>query len=604
MRHDAVSRLPLTRLVPLVLALVALGGALAITPTSGSAQDGKVQKLVFASAGFDESNRFWVVSRPDHLQYDPFLETLLDVDPKTGEYTGRLAEKWQASADFKEWTFFLRKGVNFHNGFGPFTARDVVHSHSFMMRQEATATLAGFWRTVEEVKIINDHQVVFRMKRPTTVMPYAASRAGDLRMVSKAQWDKEGQEGFDKRPAGTGSYRYVGRQPGLSVTYERIDNHWKGEKPAFKELEFRVTREEATRLALLLSGEAHIADLPRELQKDAVKKGMKIFSSSFPVDWMSVYLGGQYYLPGDPAFKPDTPWAKKGVRQALNMAINRKELLNTVFAGKGSYAYVTGWSAASEGYNPEWQSRFDQLYGYNPTKAKALLKEAGYGPGQLKFKILAFTEPGESEGPQVAEALGIYYKDVGIDTEIEVLDWAKVREMFRKKTIQCCIWPNIISWRPSEEWIRTSYYSKGPNHHYENEFMDKTYNALTLAVDPKERQRLARAIGDHLYDEFADIPLFWFANEVVANPKIVTEWVYPGLAAGRSTHFQLLKPAKYNPPSRHREGGLEAASPRCLDLLDRAGSGCPDRSATSSWRSRIFTRTASAAGASSRRWTA
>ena len=136
------------------------------------------------------------------------------------------------SADYKEWTFFLRKGVTFHYGFGPFTARDVVHSHSFMMRQEATATLAGFWRTVEEVKVINDHQVVFRMKRPTTVMPYAASRAGDLRMVSKAQWDKEGQEGFDKRPAGTGSYRYVGRQPGLSVTYERIDNHWKGEKPA------------------------------------------------------------------------------------------------------------------------------------------------------------------------------------------------------------------------------------------------------------------------------------------------------------------------------------------------------------------------------------
>ena len=226
MRHDAVSRLPLTRLVPLVLALVALVGALAITPVPGSAQDGKVQKLVFASAGFDESNRFWVVSRPDHLQYDPFLETLLEVDPKTGEYTPRLAEKWQASPDFKEWTFFLRKGVTFHYGFGPFTARDVVHSHSLMMRQEATATLAGFWRNVEEVKVINDHQVVFRMKRPTTVMPYAASRAGDLRMVSKAQWDKEGQEGFDKRPAGTGSYRYVGRQPGLSVTYERIDNHW------------------------------------------------------------------------------------------------------------------------------------------------------------------------------------------------------------------------------------------------------------------------------------------------------------------------------------------------------------------------------------------
>jgi ABC-type transport system substrate-binding protein len=259
---------------------------------------------------------------------------------------------------------------------------------------------------------------------------------------------------------------------------------------------------------------------------------------------MSVYLGGQYYLPGDAAFKPDVAWTKKQVRQAMNMAINRRELLSTVFAGKGSYAYVTGWSAASEGYNPEWQSRFDQLYGYNPTKAKALLKEAGYGPGQLKFKILAFTEPGESEGPQVAEALGIYYKDIGVETEIEVLDWAKVREMFRKKTIQCCIWPNIISWRPSEEWIRVSYYSKANAHNYENEFIDKTYLELSQTVKTADRQRLARAIGDHLFEEFADIPLFWFSNEVVANPKVVGEWVYPGIAAGRSTHFNLIKPAK------------------------------------------------------------
>ena len=237
-------------LVGLLVMLALIPGS---TPPSGSAQEAKGQRLVFASAGFDESNRFWVVSRPDHLQYDPFLETLLDVDPKTGEYTSRLAEKWSVSPDSKDWTFILRKGVPFHFGYGPLTAKDVVHSHAFMMRPEATATLAGFWRQVEEVKAINDHEVVFRFKRPTTVMPYAASRAGDLRIVSKAQWDKEGLEGFDKRPAGTGSYRYVGRQPGLSVSYERVDNHWRGEKPAFKELVLRLAREESTRLALLLS---------------------------------------------------------------------------------------------------------------------------------------------------------------------------------------------------------------------------------------------------------------------------------------------------------------------------------------------------------------
>ena len=301
--------------------------------------------------------------------------------------------------------------------------------------------------------------------------------------------------------------------------------------------------EETTRFAMLLSGEAHIVDLPRELQKDALGRGMKMISSSQPVDWMTIYFGGQYYLPGDPKFQANVPWTNKKVRQALNMAVNRQEILATIFAGKGTLAYVSGWLPISEGWNPEWEKQFDQTYGYNPARAKELLKEAGF-PGGMKLKLLAFINPGESEGPQVADALGIYFKDVGIDAEIEVIDWARVRDMFRNKDIQCCIWPNIISWRPVEDWIRVSYYSKGPGHNFEDEFIDKTYLALTETVNPEERNRLARAIGDHLYEEFADIPLIWFYNEVVVNPKVVADWQYPGLGAGRSTHFHLLKAAK------------------------------------------------------------
>jgi peptide/nickel transport system substrate-binding protein len=540
-RSTLVQPTPSVFVSPVLALLVTLAVVLAARPTPVVAQ-AKAQRVVFASAGFTESNRFWTIARPEHLQYDPFLETLLDVDPKTGEYIPRLAEKWQASSDLKEWTFFLRKGVQFHYGFGEFTAQDVVHSHSFMLRQDATSGTAPLWREAEEVKVINDHQVVFRLKRPMAIIPYIASRAGELRIVSKAQWDKEGLEGFEKRPAGTGSYRYVGRQTGVSVTYERVDNHW-GEKPDFKELEIRLVPEETTRFAMLLGGEAHIVDLPRELQKDAASKGMKIISSSHPVDWMTVYFGGQYYMPGDPKFQANVPWANKKVRQALNMAVNRAEILQTIFAGGGTLAYVTGWLPISEGWNPEWEKRFEQQYGYNPTRAKALLKEAGF-PNGFKMKLLAFVNPGESEGPQVAEALGIYLKDVGIEAEIEVIDWAKIRDMFRNKNIQCCIWPNIISWRPAEDWIRVSYYSKGPNHHFEDEFIDKHYLTLRDTVAPEERQRLARAIGDHLFDEFADIPLLWFYNEVVVNPKVVADWSYPGLGAGRSTHFHLLKAAR------------------------------------------------------------
>src|SRR5882762_7602544 len=259
--------------------------------------EAQVRRLVFASAGLNESNRFWTIPRPSHLQYDPFLETLLDVDPETGAYIPRLAEKWEATPDMKEWTFYLRKGVQFHFGYGEFTARDVVHSHSLMIGQDAIATLTGFWRSVEEIKVINDYQVVFRMKQPSTTMPYAASRAGDLRIVSKAQWDKEGLEGFEKRPAGTGSYRYVTRQLGQSIVFERVENHWRGERPAFKELEIRLAPEESTRLAMLLNGEAHIVDLARELQGDAEKRGMQILAASLAAEWVSIYFGGQYHIP-------------------------------------------------------------------------------------------------------------------------------------------------------------------------------------------------------------------------------------------------------------------------------------------------------------------
>src|SRR5262249_56313014 len=92
-----------TSAVALALWLVSMS---ALTPTPALAQ-AKVDKLVFASAGFEDTNRFWMVARPDHLQFDPFLETLLEVDPKTGTYTPRPPQKWQAPPALPQRTFSL-----------------------------------------------------------------------------------------------------------------------------------------------------------------------------------------------------------------------------------------------------------------------------------------------------------------------------------------------------------------------------------------------------------------------------------------------------------------------------------------------------------------
>lgn len=524
----------------LAVGLIAIAGLCVAIP----AMSAPVERLVFVSAGFDESNQFWTVGRPSHIQFDPYLETLLDLDPKTGEPIPRLAERWEANAELTEWTFYLRKGVQFHNGFGEMTAQDIVHSHALISGEDATATFTGFWRTVAEIKVVNDHQVVFVMKNPSSTIPYAASRSGDLRIVSKAQWDKEGREGFDKQPAGTGSYQYVSRKLGQSLSYKRAETHWSGQLPAFPELEIRLAREDATRLALILNGEAHVVDLPRELQEEALKKGMKIISSQLATDWLSVYFGGMFLMPNDDKFESKWAWTDKRVRQALNMAINRQELLDTIFKGKGGPMYVSGYQPYLEGWNPNWEKTFDQNYGYNPEKAKALLKEAGYAPNTLEMKILSYVSPGEAELPQVAEALSIYFGDIGIQAKIEDLDSATVSKMWRKKATSGYVWPNIIGFRPVEEWLRIANYSKGPIHHYENPFLDEKYLALRGTVDSKTRNQLAQTIGDYLYNEFADIPLAFLYNEMVANPKVVSEWTYPGTGAGRTTHFHTLKAAQ------------------------------------------------------------
>jgi hypothetical protein len=77
-----------------------------------------------------------------------------------------------------------------------------------------------------------------------------------------------------------------------------------------------------------------------------------------------------------------------------------------------------------------------------------------------------------------------------------------------------------------------------------DDFLEKTFNEVSQTADIKKRNELMQKIGDHILEEFADIPLFWFRNEVFANGKVIDSWVYPGPAAGRSSHFELIKLVK------------------------------------------------------------
>ena len=93
------------------------------------------------------------------------------------------------------------------------------------------------------------------------------------------------------------------------------------------------------------------------------------------------------------------------------------------------------------------------------------MKEAGYPPGTLKAKIWSFAQLAKPEIPQLAEAVATYFQAVGIDATIETIDVAHLASRNRAKESACCIWPNMISLRPTEEMIRVSHTS-GANHSF------------------------------------------------------------------------------------------------------------------------------------------
>jgi peptide/nickel transport system substrate-binding protein len=107
------------------------------------------------------------------------------------------------------------------------------------------------------------------------------------------------------------------------VTFERVEGHYSGEDATFQEIDIRWIAEPSTKLAMMLAGEAHIADLPPELMPDAVGAGMEIVASLNPSMHVTGVLNGQYMTEGDEAFNPDVPWLDIRIREAMNRSIGR-----------------------------------------------------------------------------------------------------------------------------------------------------------------------------------------------------------------------------------------------------------------------------------------
>ena len=299
-----------------IVCLLELAVALAWAQTPAPSTKTKLERLRIAVAplGWD-TNFTWLQSRSGMLDKRPALEYLVGIDRNTGAYIPELAEKWEMSPDGKDWKITLRKGVQFHENWGPFTAKDVRHAVFLITQPESIQTDGGLWRgfmgitkndsgaeaakKVEQgVEIVDDHTVIFHLKQAAPEFVENISANADLVMESKARWDAGGKELYGQKVVGTGPFEFVERKVGSYVLYKRVENHWR-KTPEVKELEFRWVPEGVTRLATLMAEEVHISDVDRALQRDAVAKGMKVIPSKLHSMQHHWSLGGLYFATPD-----------------------------------------------------------------------------------------------------------------------------------------------------------------------------------------------------------------------------------------------------------------------------------------------------------------
>ncbi len=523
-------------------------------PTPAPSADDSASRLRVAAAIEREGNDPTRVVPQFGFQNTPMYEglTRMGLD---GEYEPQLAT-WEVSADLRTWTWHLEKGVRWHRNFGEFTAQDLLHSIVKRIEDQSVSAYVRFYQDLsdsEGVEVVDDHTVVYNLSAAKLDMWALESADFYHSTLSKAHFDAEGQEGIENNPVGTGPYQYVERVLGSHVLFERVPyDHYRAD-PDFDEIQILRVPEHSTRLAMILAGEVDIVMLPRDLEPTAINAGMEVIEATIPSVPVYTMFGGNYHddgvirdgskregireeLPYSDIYHPVTevPWVHRKVRQALNMAVNRDEILETLFRGQGEKMAVTFYHPSLPGWNQEWVDNLEENYGYNPGRAKELLKEVEDEIGQpLDWSNTVYLLTIRPELPELAdlgEAIVNYWQAIGADVDLEVKELSEWRTHYLSGTMGGVAWTDATLRFLDPRILEIIYYSKNNIccHFFERDVIDEIYEKLAPETDLAMRDQFLRDAGNYIYDEYGTLPLFWFPASFTVNPEVVAAYPNPG----------------------------------------------------------------------------
>lgn len=521
-----------------------LAGLIAITAFGVAPLQAQTISMVMSPPAV-ETNRYW--NTPGDFALGPSMQGLVGHDPASGAYDNSgLAESWSHNDNFTEWTFKLKPEAEFHFGYGPVTAADVVHS--LALHTGPDTTLNGISQLEGAVaEAIDDHTVKFTLPAPQVDFLFVHGGRGSLVIYSKVQFDAEGLEGYDAKPAGTANLQYVERNVGQGLTFEKVAGHWSGEDAAYDRLELSFVSEPATTLAKLLAKEADIVILPRELQGDALAAGFEAIPSTNASNQTTMLFNGAFLLPGYDGLDETLPWLDIRIREAINRSIDREAMIDVLYDGRAEILPVFGMDPRHEGYVPELAERFEAEYGYDLDKARALMEEAGY-PDSFSnpvIPILSSTLAGNPEFPAMAELMQVFLDEAGFQTEIVEMDWASLGALRTAREAKMFHPMRNLPVKPSAVGIRNYYSAAGaPRNNYEDEVIEGLMTKYMASIDPAERNELAGGIFTRVFEQYAVAPLASISAEVIVNPETVSAWTFPGATSVGVSHFGSIAPAQ------------------------------------------------------------
>jgi peptide/nickel transport system substrate-binding protein len=411
-----------------------------------------------------------------------------------------LAESWKIVND-TTWQFTLRRGVTFSDG-EPFTA-EVVKWNITRAQDPKNSVYAARVNMITAVEVVNDHIVVIKTREPF------ASLLGNLMpilMMPPKYFQKVGQQGFATAPVGTGPYRVVAFTPDSVIRMGRNDAYW-GTKPAPAAVMFRMLPEEATRVAALQAGEVDVAyHVPPESVDQLRAAGVNVF----PVQVGQALI----FVLAQPKTTIE-PLKNKLVRQAINYAVDKDTIITALT--KGMARKLEGQLVGPDGFGYTDKVK---AYPYDPAKAKALLKEAGY-PNGFKVKMSG-TNGRYPEDKEVSQAVAQYLRQVGIDVELDLLEanvWTDRYLNFRMDPI----WIIGVNYLPSMDHTFASVHftsEPGSRQYLGDGTFDELYRKQVMALDLNQRRAALERFAEYIREQAVALFLHQLPVVIGTGPRV------------------------------------------------------------------------------------